>query len=237
MIKLDEELKSREAQSETLQGNKDQLQKSKEEQPENEDAEALEDKLANLQEAYELNEGTISDLKAFVEKYEHFLEQERRRIALILDEIDRITQECEQWQLPQGPAAKEVDTKQEKQAKTKSAPSAGHPKDSKEPEPKGKGKKGNKSKAAGKGDDSPKVNGEERAVTQEQAPENAAFAEDYVFQGGEQLGEHFEVLAPIDQGKFGQVVKCVDVRSKKKTYAAKISKNVVEEVENAKVEV
>lgn len=66
---------------------------------------------------------------------------------------------------------------------------------------------------------------------------DVVFAEDYVFQGGERLGEHFEVVAPIDQGKFGQVVKCVDARSKKKFYAAKISKNVQEEVDNAKVEV
>lgn len=111
-----------------------------------------------------------------------------------------------------------------------------HQKQSKEQAAKGKGKQ-KKNKAGAKGNDSPNVNGDSSALAPGQALENAAFAEDYIFQGGEPLGEHFEVLAPIDQGKFGQVVKCIDLRGKKKTYAAKISKNVAEEVENAKVEV
>lgn len=188
----------------------------------------MDDQLANLYAAYELNEGTISDIKAFIEKYEHFLDQERRRITRILDEIDKIIQECEEW--PRVPGAGHPGIEQKKLAKTKSAPSAEHQANGFK-----WGKK--KSKAAAKGGDSLNVNGESRAMAPDQAPENGPFADDHIFQGGEKLGEHFEVLGPIDQGKFGQVVKCVDLRNKKKSYAAKISKNVAEEVENAKVEV
>lgn len=64
------------------------------------------------------------------------------------------------------------------------------------------------------------------------------YEENYQFQGGEMLGEHFLVIAPIDQGKFGQVVKILDMRTKQKTYyAAKISNNVHHEFENAKYEI
>lgn len=64
------------------------------------------------------------------------------------------------------------------------------------------------------------------------------YGENYQFQGGEMLGDHFLVISPIDQGKFGQVVKILDMRTKRKTYyAAKISNNIPHEVENAKYEI
>lgn len=56
------------------------------------------------------------------------------------------------------------------------------------------------------------------------------------FPEGKLLGDRYEVVCPIDHGKFGQVLKCKDKRSKNKIVAAKISNVQSFDVDNAKVE-
>ena len=125
----------------------------------------LENKLLALRAGQELGQRAISELKPILVKYDEYLEHERKRITGILDEIDRIIWDSEEWR-------------------------------------------------------------ETRAQSRYDRECQVLYDEDYMFHGGEQLGNRFKVLCPIDQGKFGQVVKCADIRDKKKIYAAKISKNM-----------
>lgn len=60
----------------------------------------------------------------------------------------------------------------------------------------------------------------------------------YVTEIGEQLGYRYEVTRVIDSGAFGQVLQCIDHKdSKKRSVAAKISKNKKADVDNANVEI
>ena len=55
---------------------------------------------------------------------------------------------------------------------------------------------------------------------------------------GEQLGYRYEITKIVDQGAFGQVVRCIDYGDpKRRTIAAKISKNKKFDVDNANVEI
>ena len=70
----------------------------------------------------------------------------------------------------------------------------------------------------------------------EQQSEQQIYKDDYVFKKGDKIG-NYQILSEIDPGEFGQVVKCFDLRDKKKTYVAKISKSTIADFENGKIEV
>lgn len=52
----------------------------------------------------------------------------------------------------------------------------------------------------------------------------------------EQIGDRYEVLCNIDKGKFGKVIKIVDLDDNNKVYAAKISRKKQFDIDNAKIE-
>ena len=60
----------------------------------------------------------------------------------------------------------------------------------------------------------------------------------YVSKIGEQIAYRYEIIRKIDQGAFGQVVKCIDYKDPNhRIVAAKISKNKKFDVDNANVEI
>ena len=56
-------------------------------------------------------------------------------------------------------------------------------------------------------------------------------------QVGEQLGYRYEITKVIDNGAFGQVVQCVDMKDNQRIVAAKIGKNKKFDIDNANVEI
>ena len=60
----------------------------------------------------------------------------------------------------------------------------------------------------------------------------------YITEVGEQIGYRYEVIKIIDQGAFGQVVKCEDWKySQRPSVAVKITKNKKFDIDNAVVEI
>jgi len=54
----------------------------------------------------------------------------------------------------------------------------------------------------------------------------------------EQLGYRYEITKVIDNGAFGQVVQCVDMKDpNRRIVAAKIGKNKKFDIDNANVEI
>lgn len=53
---------------------------------------------------------------------------------------------------------------------------------------------------------------------------------------GEQIGYRYQVEKVLDKGAFGQVLRCLDMKDSGKPVALKISRDIVQEAQNAKVE-
>ena len=57
-----------------------------------------------------------------------------------------------------------------------------------------------------------------------------------IFTKGKRIANRYEVIEPIDRGKFGQVIKCIDLDGNNKIIAIKISNDNNFDIDNAKVE-